>query len=182
MVAGNADILRFEEYRAAVDHAVPDPNPQDQRDAATGYVPPVTVILRGLGVTSADLEQKTASVSTSFLRFVISELVRRGPFDPTWYAERYPDVKGAWLAGHLSSLHQHYCTQGYFEGRLPCDLAFDPAWYFSSYSDVSQAFSPADAAALLQHFRSQGLWEGRSGTPAARDEADRWLQALSDER
>lgn len=143
------------------------------------YVPPVTVVLRGLGITELDLRREKVTVSTAFLRFIISQLVRRAEFDPAWYAERYPDVEGARLAGQVPSLHEHYCTQGYFEGRLSCDLDFDPDWYCSRYEDVSRVFSPEDTEALRQHFRAQGWREGRAGTPEARKDADRWLEAAS---
>ncbi|MBV9756654.1 MAG: hypothetical protein JO047_06330 [Alphaproteobacteria bacterium] len=116
-------------------------------------------------------------MSVRFLRFIVGELVRQGRFDPAWYAERNPDVEGARLAGEVASLHEHYCTTGYFEGRLPCELAFDADWYYSRYEDVSRAFSPADAEALVQHFRASGWREGRAGTPECRRDADRWLEA-----
>ena len=84
---------------------------------AAAYVPPAALLMKGLGITERDLSKDTVSVSTAFLRFIISELVSRGRFDPRWYSERYPDVEGARLAGEVTSLHGHYCTQGYFEGR-----------------------------------------------------------------
>lgn len=143
------------------------------------YVPPITVVLRGLGLTELDLRRDKVTVSMAFLRFVISQIVRRAEFDPAWYAERYPDVEGARLAGQVASLHEHYYTQGYFEGRLPCELQFDPDWYRSRYEDVSLAFSPDDTDALRQHFRAQGWREGRAGTPEIRRDADRWLEAAS---
>ncbi len=142
-------------------------------------MPPISLVLRGLGITDLDPRNEKVAVSTRFLRFLISQLVSRGEFDPAWYSEQYPDVEGARLAGQIVSLHEHYCTQGYFEGRSPCDLGFDPAWYLSRYEDVSRAFSPDDAQALRQHFRTQGWREGRAGTPAVRKEADRWLEAAS---
>lgn len=182
-VSGGANVLQVQVYdRVSLESAAPQPEQPEQRKGATHYVPPVTVVLRGLGITEFDLQQKTVSVSTPFLRFIISELVRRGAFDPAWYAERYPDVEGARLAGQSPSLHQHYCTQGYFEGRLPCEPPFDPDWYYSRYDDVSRAFSPADPAALRQHFTSQGWWEGRAGTPELRNDADRWLEAANEGR
>lgn len=143
----------------------------------SNYVPPITLVLRGLGISESDLQQPTVSVASSFLRFILGELVRRGPFDPAWYAGRYPDVEGARLSGQLPSLHQHYYTTGYFEARLPCEPAFDPDLYYSLYEDVSRAFSPADSAGLRHHFTTQGWWEGRVGTPELRHEADRWLEA-----
>lgn len=165
--------------RVATEPHRPDPEPATTRAQATEYVPPVTVVLRGLGITESDLNQASVTVSTAFLRFIVSQLVNRGRFDRAWYAEHYPDVEGARLAGLVSSLHEHYCTQGYFEGRVPCEVPFDPDWYYSRYADVSQAFSPADRDGLHQHFRSQGWWEGRAGTPDVRKDADLWLEAAT---
>lgn len=146
------------------------------------YVPPLALLLHGLGITEMELRQPTVTVSTAFLRFIIGELVSRGEFDPARYAAQYPDVEGARLAGQISSLHHHYCTQGYFEGRQPCELPFDPDWYYSHYDDVSLAFSPADADAMCQHFRTQGWREGRAGTPEIRRDEDRWLEAARKKR
>jgi hypothetical protein len=153
-----------------------------QPQPKTAYVPSIAVLLRGLGVTELQPGQETVAVSTAFLRFIVSELVSRGDFDPAWYAARYPDVEGARLAGQVSSLHQHYCTQGYFEGRAPGEVPVDPDWYYSRYADVSQAFSPADPDGICQHYRTQGWREGRAGTPEMRKDADRWLEAAGEKR
>lgn len=40
-------------------------------------------------------------------------------FDPTWYAETYPDVARAVRSGDLVSLVSHYLEYGSREGRLP---------------------------------------------------------------
>lgn len=165
--------------RVSMDVFVPAPEQTVPDKPETAYVPPVTVMLRGLGITESDLQQPAVAVSTSFLRFIIGELVSRGEFDAFWYASRYPDVEGARLAGEVPSLHDHYCKQGYFEGRLPRELPFDPDWYHSHYEDVSRVFSPADPDAMHQHYRTQGWWEGRSGTPEMCKDADRWLEAAN---
>lgn len=161
-------------------HDVPNHSPlrNAEQPVPNGtFVPPVTVMLRGLGITEPELWRRKVTVNASFLRFLISEVVRRGEFDPDWYAERYPDVERARLAEQVRSLHQHYCTQGYFERRVPCELRCNPDWYCSHYEDVAKAFSLADAEALRNHYLTQGSWEGRAGTPEDQAEADRWLEA-----
>ena len=155
------------------------PGQAARRSLQARYVPPIELVLRGLGITETDFRQERATVSTRFLRFILGELARLGRFDPDWYAERNPDVEGARLAGDVTSLHEHYCTSGYFEGRLPYELPFDADWYYSRYDDVSRAFSPADPEAMLLHYCSQGWREGRAGTPEIRGESDRWLEAAS---
>lgn len=151
--------------------------PMTQHKPRTAYLPPIAVVLRGLGITELDLRQDKVTVSTQFLRFVVGYLVSRGEFDPSWYAEKYPDVEAARMAGLVNSLQDHYCTQGYFEGRMPCELPFDPEWYHGRYQDVAQAFSPDDVEGLHQHFRNQGWREGRVGVAEVRKEADRWMEA-----
>jgi len=146
------------------------------------YVPPVSLVLRGLGIANQDLGSETATVSTAFLRFLIGEVVKRGAFDPHWCAEHYPDVEGARLAGQVALLHQHYCVQGYFERRLPGELPFDPDWYYSRYDNVAQAFSPADPEGMRRHFETQGWDECRAGVPEVRKDADRWLAAARGQR
>lgn len=163
--------------RVSTDVLVSGPEPRQRGQPRSAYVPPIALVLAGLGITELELQQRAVTIPSSFLRFIISELVSWGEFDPAWYAAQNPDVDGARLAGRVSSLHQHYCTTGYFEGRVPCQLPIDPDWYHSNYEDVSQAFSPADHDAICQHYRTQGWREGRAGTAEARRDADRWLEA-----
>ncbi len=87
------------------------------------YPPPCAFLLEQLGVSAPDVRgHGTASVSRRFLRALIGEFVARARFDHDWYAETYPDVEGARLAGDIQSLHEHFKRSGYFEGRLPAEL------------------------------------------------------------
>ena len=103
------------------------------------YLPPCAFMLEHLGLSAADVRgQGTAPVSRRFLRVLIAEFVARAHFDQDWYAETYPDVEGARLAGDVKSLHQHFKTSGYFEGRLPAELPFDPQFYRRHYKDIAE--------------------------------------------
>jgi hypothetical protein len=139
------------------------------------YLPPCKFLLEGLGIALADLQGTgTTSVSREFLRTLIGELVRRPRFDDSWYAENYPDVEGARLAGDIKCLHEHFTTTGYFEDRLPAELPFDPQWYRMYYRDIAEAFPSADPEAARTHFLTGGYFEGRAGTAEMLAEVDRW--------
>jgi hypothetical protein len=143
------------------------------------YLPPCSLLLEGLGVTEADLTGSgTVPVSRKFLRVLISELACRPRVDEHWYAETYPDVEGARLAGDIKSLREHFIVSGYIEGRLPAPLPFDPRFYCKHYRDIADAFPSADADTLRRHFLSSGYFEGRAGTAEMLAGVERW-QALT---
>jgi hypothetical protein len=139
------------------------------------YFPPCSFLLEKLGISAADMHgHGTATVSRSFLRALIGELAGRMRFDQEWYAEKYPDVEGARLAGDVQSLYAHFRAAGYFEGRLPAELPFDPQWYRTQYRDIAETFLPSDAEGMRTHFLTSGYFEGRAGTAEAFAEAKRW--------
>lgn len=141
------------------------------------YVPPCSVVLRGLGIAGPDLSAPKAEVSTAFLRFLIRELVRPGSFDAEWYASCNPDIRAAYDAGLIASLHEHYVQQGYFEARLPHSLTIDPDWYWSHYRDLAGNHNRREVGALSEHLYAQGWWEGRVGIPEWAKDSSRWLEA-----
>jgi hypothetical protein len=143
------------------------------------YLPPCSLLLEGLGVTKADLTGNgTVPVSRKFLRALVCELARQTRLDERWYAETYPDVEGARLAGDIKSLRAHFFESGYIEGRLPAPPRFDPRVYGKHYRDIADAFPSADAETLRRHFFSSGYFEGRAGTADMLAEVERW-QALT---
>jgi hypothetical protein len=150
----------------AATHAAPVP-----------YLPPVSLVLAGLGVTELDLGKTQVTVSACFLRFLIGELARAMPFDGAFYSASNPDVEAARLAGDVASLHDHFIAQGYFEHRAPCRLPFDPFYYATHYDDLSRAFDARDATGLRRHYQGHGWQEGRVGVADQRPEAERWNQA-----
>jgi hypothetical protein len=147
---------------------------------APSYLPPLALLLDGLGTTELDLARPVARVNAAFLRFLLQEFARTLPFDPVFYARAYPDVEAARLAGEVPTLHEHFVTQGYFERRQPCGIPFDPREYYSGYKDLATAFDPADIYALRAHFMDRGWQEGRAGVSWQRGEAERWLGAARD--
>jgi hypothetical protein len=141
------------------------------------YIPPCAFLLAGLGISAADLAgDGTVAVARKFLRVLISEFARRMQMDENWYAETYPDVEGARLAGDINSLREHFARSGYFEGRLAAALPFDPQWYRGYYRDIADAFPSADPNAMRRHFLTSGYFEGRAGTAEMLAEVERWQE------
>ena len=136
---------------------------------------PVKRVFQLLGIDARDLGNETVSVSSAGLRLLLSELARQQPFDAEFYADTYPDIEAARLAGVLSDLQEHFVKAGFLEGRLPFEPPFDPVWYAQYYPDVASVIPAHDAAGLRNHFLSSGLAEGRSGTAASLAAAPGWL-------
>ncbi len=149
----------------------------DHGSGGVQYLPPLSLVLAGLGICELDLVQPQVTVASSFLRFIFNELARLMPFDPAYYAAANPDVEAARLAGDVASLHDHFVTQGYMERRAPCDLPFDAFYYATHYDDLSRAFDPRDTAGLRRHYTGHGWQEGRVGVAWQRPDADRWTTA-----
>jgi len=144
------------------------------------FFPPISLLLEGLGINATDLQGTgAATVSRRFLRALIGELVKRKRFDDDWYARTYPDVEGARLAGDVSSLHEHFQTAGYFEGRLHAELPFDPQFYRRHYRDIAESFPASDPEGMRVHFLTSGYFEGRAGTAEMLAEVERW-QAMAE--
>jgi hypothetical protein len=142
------------------------------------YLPPCAFLLEHLGVSALDVQgHGTASVSKRFLRTLIAEFAACARFDHDWYAETYPDVEGARLAGDIQSLHDHFKRSGYFEGRLSAELPFDPQFYRRHYKDIADSFPASDPEGMRAHFLTSGYFEGRAGTAEMLAEVERW-QAL----
>ena len=156
----------------------PPQRPQDEPDGQElPYFPPVALVLQGLDVTELDFARSRVSVSSSFLKFIIGELARAMPFNPSHYAAANPDVEAARLAGEVATLHQHFVEQGYFERRCPHDLPFDSYYYVTQYEDLRNVFAQHDLSMTQTHFLNHGWQEGRVAVSWQRDEADRWVAA-----
>jgi hypothetical protein len=158
-------------------HLAYETEEREASDKKTGnFVPPCRLLLDRLGLTETDLKKETVTVSAKYLRVLIQQFARAAPFDPEWYATRYPDVEGAVLAGDVPSLQEHFINAGYFEGRLPHELSFDPIWYHSHYKDIAAVFSSDDIVGMRNHYLTGGYYEGRVGTECALPLAEEWTR------
>ena len=153
------------------------PTVAGQSERQIPYAPPLALILEGLNTTEPQLHGDDVTVDRRFLMFLLCEMARQMSFDAEFYADAYPDAVAMLLAGDVSSLHDHFVTQGYLERRQPRELSFSADYYASQYEDLARAFGPRDKMALLRHFTRHGWQEGRVATGDHRAEADRWVAA-----
>lgn len=81
-------------------------------------------------------------------------------FDPEYYANRYPDILGAF--GHdVTALWNHFCTFGMNEFRR-ASAEFDPDYYLRTNPDVQAAYGE-DNPMYYFHYIVFGKAEGRKG-------------------
>jgi len=81
--------------------------------------------------------------------------------DEGWYLSRYPDVRDAIAAGHVSSAASHYRLHGRREGRMPTKPEVDEVWYLLRYPDVCSAIRHGRIESAYEHFIQTGFHEGR---------------------
>lgn len=149
-------------------------------DTTPRYIPPAALLLKALGITADDLKSSpSVTVSSAGLRRLIGAFAASAGFDPVFYAEAYPDVQGALLAGDLASLETHFARSGYLEGRLPAELPCDPLFYADRYPDLAAAYGGDNVDALVAHYRSRGYHEGRAGVPEHFEEAETWVHGFA---
>lgn len=153
----------------------PERTPQDPSGAR--YFPPPQLVLKALGLTAQDLESENVKISVFALKRLLSEVLAYVPVNDRWYADKYPDVHAATLAGDIESPAAHFKVSGYLEGRLPGALAFDPQYYFTTYPDLATVFDASDSVGLRRHFETKGYYEGRAGIAAHFADAQRWRSA-----
>jgi hypothetical protein len=96
---------------------------------------------------------------------VIKLFLRSVEVDERWYKERYPDVAAAIDAGLYRSAKHHFIDSGYFEGRLPGEVAVSEDWYLNSYPDVAEGVKDRLFNSGAEHFRLYGYEEGRLPFP-----------------
>lgn len=99
------------------------------------------------------------------LKGIAKQFLQSIPIDEDWYRAEYPDVADAIDEGVFRSARHHFIESGYFEGRLPGELAVDEDWYAQHYPDVASGVEEGFFASLGQHFREHGYREGRRPFP-----------------
>jgi hypothetical protein len=101
------------------------------------------------------------------LRAVVRALLEMVEVDEAWYRRTYADVDAAMAAGNAGSAREHYIEFGYFEGRLPHDVAVDEAYYLAAYPDVAGGVENGGPPPK-RHYVEHGYREGRSPMPPQR--------------
>lgn len=79
--------------------------------------------------------------------------------DPTWYVNKYPDLKAA-FGGNVQQAQNHWLSFGIQEGR-DSGRNFSINGYLQCYPDLQKAFGKNYAAAL-NHWLTFGITEGRN--------------------
>ena len=128
--------------------------------AMSRYVPPIEIVMHGLGVASLAADDDRITVSARFLRLLLAEFARSAAVDPDFYLATHAQAAAEIAAGKPPNAAEHFAIKGYFQGLMPAAPAFDPAWYVARYTDLA-ALDPDAARA---HFLRAGLREGRAGT------------------
>jgi hypothetical protein len=81
-------------------------------------------------------------------------------FDPTFYANKYPDLKQA-LGTNSTRLFNHFINYGMKEARQAI-ITFNPVTYKNSYPDLQKAFGDKWPSYYI-HYCTNGTKEGRTG-------------------
>jgi hypothetical protein len=92
---------------------------------------------------------------------VLKLLLRAVDVDQEWYLSSYPDVASAVERGLYKSAKHHFIEEGYFEGRMPCEVDVDEGWYKSEYVDVAAGIESGRIRSAQEHFAAHGYIEGR---------------------
>lgn len=143
------------------------------------YIPPYQLIQHKLDSLGGDQDSARLTAALAVMRCLLQEAVARVPFDEDDYMASNPDVATAIRRGEVSSAHDHYITDGYFEGREGAGSAFDEAWYLKQNSDVALAVKSGHWTSGWQHYREVGMYEWRSPMREAEAAVERWRVMLN---
>lgn len=90
--------------------------------------------------------------------FIFEGLDYSPVFDPTFYANKYPDLKNA-FGTNSTALFRHFCTNGMKEGRMG-SVNFNVNTYKSNYIDLKNAFHD-NLPLYYKHYITNGYKENR---------------------
>ncbi len=90
----------------------------ETEEATKGYGPTISLetVLALVGSSPED-EHPPATVSWESFTAVVQRFLPLLPFDAKWYSEQYPDIAAAVANGEMRSAHDHFISNGFFEGR-----------------------------------------------------------------
>lgn len=141
------------------------------------YVPSFESIASALDLPEGRLPDKTVSVPTELLRFLIRGWLATQPFDEAAYRAANPDVDAAIKSGLVESGWTHYVTTGYYEGRSPEAYYVDPKYYRRTYPDIALAERRGQITPE-EHYAKTGRVEGRYPSQAYARLMLLWREAL----
>jgi hypothetical protein len=85
--------------------------------------------------------------------------------DEEWYLDANPDVAAGIMDGMVQHAKDHYVSAGYYEHRMPYEIAVDGDWYLAQYEDVRQAVKSGMIETARHHFYAARFKEGRLPAP-----------------
>jgi hypothetical protein len=104
------------------------------------------------------LNVPTANASTSSGKFLFENINYSLVFDPTYYANKYSDLKKA-FGTNSTALFNHFCSNGMKEGRM-ASANFDVNAYKNNYADLRNAFGN-NLPLYYKHYITNGHVEKR---------------------
>lgn len=92
--------------------------PPASEPAINTYGPTISLqtVLTLVG-SSIEADQPPDFVSWESFTGVVQRFLPLLPFDEKWYCEQYPDIAAAVANGEMRSAHDHFISNGFFEGR-----------------------------------------------------------------
>lgn len=113
----------------------------------------IVVVTDGISRTAT-----SATTSTSPQNYTYQGLDYSLVFDPTYYANKYADLKKA-FGTNSTALFNHFCTYGMKEGRM-ASANFNVNVYKNNYADLRNAFGN-NLPLYYRHYITNGYAEKR---------------------
>lgn len=128
------------------------------------YVPPFSSVNQNV-IFGSDQGKAWVKMTYDDFEALLRKFLNAVEIDETWYRTTYADVDQAIRDGVVKSARDHFVASGYFEGRLPCEVAVDEDWYFKTYPDIAAAVKAGEVGSAREHFLAFGYAEGRLPAP-----------------
>lgn len=107
---------------------------------------------------SVNIAQQPAPSTQSTSKFIYQNIDYSLVFNPTYYANKYTDLKKAFGA-NATALFNHFCTHGMKEGRV-ASSNFNVTVYKNNYADLINAFGN-NLPLYYKHYITHGHAEKR---------------------
>jgi hypothetical protein len=146
------------------------------------YLPHIDLLLQSLRINRERLNSRSKiAMDARLLRNLLQMLAAHLPFSEEFYAQTYPDLAEAHVAGKIPDLHQHFISAGYLEGRFGAPPPVDEPFYAALYRDVALAIERGDLVSGSEHYVRSGAAEGRVPNAGLKTIIDHWNSILRDE-
>ena len=132
----------------------------DHYATSINYVQNLMAVINKYNLTKYDPVKPSPTPTPTPGKYIYQGLDYSPVFDPTYYANRYSDLKAAY-GTNATALWNHFVTFGMNEARQAKDT-FDPIIYRYRYPDLDKAFGN-NWPEYYKHYIMFGIKEGRSG-------------------